>query len=132
MTDVKQAPIGAEIVPSKFKQSVELLGGEEVTGTANSKSLLLFTLAYPDKFAVTSGYQGFSLFDYSVDPLKSAAVYDACRKSGADILVAPRFTEERFHLPFWIYNSRKVVVKGIPAKVAGIEEIPIEKWKDVF
>lgn len=52
-----------------------------------------------------------------------AAFYDACNKSGASILLAPRFTVYKKRGFFWFSGITKVKVEGVPAKLVGAEEV---------
>ena len=140
--DFKRVPLDADIVPAKFKPTVEVIKTPTVA-RGNSESERIFWIIsskYPRKFASTgaavdAANNGFlaGLFAKNYeDPLKSAAVYDACKKAGADILLAPRFTTERYVGFLWFLRSRKVSVEGIPARIVGAEEIPVDQWKELF
>ena len=123
--DIKRVPLDAKIVPAKFKPTVEVIKDPAVAkGTSESEKVLwLLTTKYPNKFAPVAALE---------DPLRAAAIYDACQKSGADIILAPRFTEERYTSFLWFFKTRKVSVEGIPAKIVGAEELPVEKWRELF
>lgn len=125
--DHYRAGLQAEIVPAKFKPLVEPIRGSQVA-TGNSKSLVAFwilPLEWPKKFSNDPN-------TFYGDWLKDAAVYEACEAAGADILIAPRFKEERIAGPLWFFRMRKVSVEGIPARIVGAEEIPVEKWPLLF
>lgn len=138
--DHYRAGMHAEMVGARFKPTIEPLHNAEVAkGTA--KSFILFwilPLEWPTHFsnAATSDEPrgGFfsRLFFHPGDPLRDAAVYEACASSDADILLAPRFTEECHCGPLWIFKQRTVSVEGIPARITGAQEIPIEKWPLLF
>lgn len=55
--------------------------------------------------------------------VKEAAFEDACAKSGATILLAPRFTVHKEKGILWFSGLTKVTVEGVPAKLTGAEEI---------
>lgn len=125
--DHYRAGLQAEILPAKFKPVVQPMDGAPVA-KGGSKSVTVFWILpvqWPEKFSHDpNAFYG--------DWLKDAAVYEACAKSGADILLAPRFTEERVTGPLWFFRKRNVSVEGIPAKIVGAQEIPVEKWPLLF
>ena len=128
--DKYRAGFHAEIVPAKFKPLVEpIRGAPTATGTADSLTAFwILPLEWPSKFSSDPNSPE-SCFG---DALKDAAVYEACASSGADILLAPRFTEERVTGPLWFFRKRTVSVEGIPARIVGAQEIPLEKWPILF
>lgn len=127
--DCYRAGMQAEMIPAKFKPNVEAMRGAQ-PATGSAKSLTVFWIlpaSWPERFATDPN----APFGYG-DPLRDAAVYEACAASGADILLAPRFTEERTTGPLWFFRSRKVSVEGFPARITGTQEIPVEKWPLLF
>ena len=120
-----------ELVPAKFKPKVEVMEHKGlVKGTATKSYWFWFISSEsPNTFAheIVSGYSGLML-----PSVANAAVYDACAKSGATILLAPRFTETETTGFLWFCGSRTVTVEGVPARIVGAEEIPIDQWPIIF
>ena len=52
----------------------------------------------------------------------AAAGYDACQKSGADVLVDPKFQVEDYNF-LWIYRRTTCLVEGTAAKVERINSV---------
>ena len=127
--DAYRLPFEAKTVPAKFKPTVEVIENQGAAkGDASREKIFWFIpVAAPDKFSTNPS--GLSFLD---DELKSAAIYQACKATGADIILAPRFTEERYSSFLWFHRTRKVRVEGIPAKITGAEEIPVEQWPILF
>ena len=67
-----------------------------------------------------------------IPTLANAAVYDACTRSGASILLAPRFTVSEESSFLWFSGKKTVTVEGVPARITGAEEIPVEQWPVLF
>lgn len=126
--DLYKADTDAEMVPAKFKPTVEVMKDKGlVTGSARSAyAFWIIPTEYPNKFSTIKGSFG---LPYS---LANAAMYDACQKSGASILLAPRFTVKRYTSFLWFMGDTEVTVTGIPAKIKGAEEIPVESWPTLF
>lgn len=107
-----------------FQPIVEVIEGKTAEGSASSRNTFwFFKIEKPKKFSnnISSGMGNFA-FKFE-DPLRAAAVYAACEAVGADILLAPRFTDE-IEIGFLCFNSRrKVTVKGVPAKIIGAKEV---------
>lgn len=107
-----------------FQPQVEVIEGKTAVGTASGKSIFwIFTTEAPENRSnnLSSGAIGFlSSFE---DPIRAAAVYNACEAAGADILLAPRFTESRKSVFLGFKEHRTVTVKGIPAKIVGAKEV---------
>lgn len=138
--DHYKAGMHAEMVNAKFRPTVEPLRTSAVA-KGEAKSFVLFwfiPLEWPTHFSNAAnsmharGGFFYRLFHGYNDPLRDAAVYEACAASGADILLAPRFVEERINGPLWIFRQRKVSVEGFPARITGVQEIPMEKWPLLF
>lgn len=127
--DRYRAGLQAEIIPAKFKPTVEAMpGAKPATGSAKTMTVFwILPVMWPERFAPDPN----APFGYG-DWLRDAAVYEACAASGADILLAPRFTEERTTGLLWFFRSRKVTVEGFPARITGAKEIPVEKWPLLF
>ena len=137
--DHYRAGTHAEMVGARFKPTIEPIHNAEIA-KGSAKSFVLFwilPLEWPTHFSNSATSEeprgGFfaRIFQHG-DPLRDAAVYEACASTDADILLAPRFTEEYHSGPLWIFKQRKVWVEGIPARITGAQEIPIEKWPLLF
>lgn len=117
-----RAPLHTAIQPAVFKPKVETLSPDLVRGYAEKEKIWIFTTKAPNAFATNPETSvGFGLI---ADSLESAAVYDACQKSGATILLAPRFTKEIETSGFLGLVKRiRTTVEGIPARVTGAEEV---------
>ena len=120
-----------QLVPAKFKPTVEVMKEMGVVRGEATKSYWFWFFPHetPDSFAheITDGTSGLM-----IPSVYNAAVYDACEKSGASILLAPRFTEVETTGFLWFCGSRTVSVEGVPARIVGAEEIPVEQWPVLF
>ena len=89
----------------------------------------IFNHESPDSFAheIMGSFNGLM-----IPTVYNAAVYDACDKSGASIILAPRFTETTTTSFLWFSGEKTVTVEGVPARITGAEEIPVEKWPEIF
>ena len=67
-----------------------------------------------------------------IPTVANAAIYDACKKSGASILLAPRFIEEEETGFLWFSGKKTITVEGVPARITGAEEIPVDQWPIIF
>ena len=130
MQDIHVTDMNTEMVSAKFKPQVQVIG-DSVTGSATANTIFWgwWATEWPETFAnqMTSSF-GFSFGN----PIKDAAVYDACKKAGADILLAPVFTVKKEIGFLWFEKNIEVTVKGVPAKITGAEEIPFEKWCELM
>ena len=120
--DFYRANLHTALQPAVFKPEVEVIKQELVKGFAEKEKIWIFTTKAPNKFATNPEVSvGFGLL---ADSLESAAVYDACEKSGATILLAPRFTEEIETSGFLgLVKNVRMTVEGIPARVIGAKEV---------
>lgn len=128
--DIHVSDMNTQMVSAKFKPKVEVIG-DSVSGIANLDTIFWgwWALEASDSFA----NQIFDNFGFSFgNPLKDAAVYDACKKVDADILLAPVFTYKKETGFLWFARDIEVTVKGVPAKITGAEEIPFEKWCELM
>jgi len=71
----------------------------------------------PTSFANELGTFGFG------NAMCEAAFYDACKKSGATILLAPRYSITKKRGWFWFSGTTQVEVEGIPAKLTNAEVV---------
>lgn len=129
--DANRSDLKTQLVSAKFKPTVEVMKDKGlVRGTATDSYWFWFvSKESPETFAneIKDGHS--RLFIPSVE---NAAVYDACKKSGASILLAPRFTFERSTSFLWFSGRTTVTVEGVPARITGAEEIPVSDWPVVF
>jgi len=132
ISDCFRSDLQTRLVPAKFKPTVEVMAHKGVVkGTARqSYWFWFFPHDTPNSFA-------HELCDGSANPLMipsvyNAAVYDACEKSGASILLAPRFIETETTGFLWFCGEKTVTVEGVPARITGAKEIPVELWPVLF
>ncbi len=99
--------------------------GEKISGESNVKILFgLFKLGGSNKYAdgVTFGSSA-SPFGFSgLDPIssaKSAAAYDAVQKSGADVIVAPKYLVDV--QDYFLFRDVKVTVSGYKGTINNIK-----------
>lgn len=129
--DVHRANLKTSIVPAKFKPTVEVMKEKGlVRGTAvKSYWFWFFGKESPDSFSheIVDGFGGLM-----IPSTANAAVYDACKKSGASILLAPRFITEEETGFLGFSGKTTITVEGVPARITGAEEIPLEQWPVIF
>lgn len=120
VSDIYTADTDTRMIPADFKPTVEVMKDKGlVKGYAEEAYVFwIWPTEYPTEFANPSG-SGFNL----VPGLKDAAIYDACKKSGANILLAPRFTIYRETSFLWFSGKTRVTVEGVPARLVGAEEL---------
>lgn len=129
--DANRSDLKTQLVPAKFKPTVEVLKDQGIVrGTATDSYWFWFvSKESPETFANEIMDGKSALFIPSVE---NAAVYDACKKSGASILLAPRFTFDHTSSFLWFSGRTTVTVEGVPAKITGAEEIPVSEWPVLF
>ena len=129
--DASRSDLKTQLVPAKFKPTVEVLKDKGVVRGSATESYWFWFVGKdtPETFANEIVDGNSSLFIPSVE---NAAVYDACKKSGASILLAPRFTFDKTCSFLWFSGRTIVTVEGVPARVTGAEEIPVSDWPVVF
>ena len=99
---------------------------ERVAGSAECSAWIHFV---PEAQDTSNGYFSDvgSLFS-GLSPVQSlalrAAIADACRKSGSDYLLLPRYDMKTYSAWFF-YESAECSVTGYPAKIERIRQIPI-------
>lgn len=111
-------------VEANLKADIEV--GDKITGTASGTNIMwLFNVGMPTKFAdgvsfgASTGKKGFGLF--AVDTfgrMKAAAAYDAITKSGADVIVAPKYIVD--YTDYFFYKSVNVTVTGYKGTIKKI------------
>ena len=129
--DASRSDLKTQLVPAKFKPTVEVIKDKGIVKGTAKKSywFWIFNHESPDSFA----HEINGLFSGLMIPtVYNAAVYDACDKSGASIILAPRFTETSTTSFLWFSGEKTVTVEGVPARIIGAEEIPVEKWPEIF
>ena len=109
--------------------------GEKITGESSFTNVLwLFDVGTDSEFADgvvfggTSSASDGSSFPFSAMPdptagVKSAAVYDALKKSGADVIIAPRYTLKSVN--YVLFKTYKATVEGYRGTIKGFKQIPI-------
>lgn len=129
--DHHRADLKTKLVPAKFKPVVEVMKEKGIVrGTAVKSYWFWFcSKESPDSFSheIVDGFSGLM-----IPTTANAAVYDACKKSGASILLAPRFITEEETGFFGFSGETKITVEGVPARIVGAEEIPVEQWPVIF
>ena len=108
-----------QLCPAKFTPVYEVMKDKGiVSGEASESWTWWFLGDGPDTFANEIGGP------ITLRPgVKEAAFQDACAKSGATILLAPRFTIQKKVGWFWFDGETKVKVEGVPAKLVGAKEV---------
>ena len=105
-----------KVTTTNFHLNVEKISDEEISGQASAGYLFSFIkVSGESEFADGITYPG-SNGEYS--ELKSAAAYDAIKKGGCDILIAPRYIVETSNSFF--YRSVRVKVYGYPGKYTAL------------
>ena len=120
--DEWRSDLKTQLCPAKFKPVYEVMKDKGIVkGEAESEyTWWIWTTKSPDTFANEIG----GPIKLALKPGEAeAAFYDACNKSGASILLAPRFTVHKEVGPLWFYGRTKVTVEGVPAKLVGAEEV---------
>lgn len=129
--DCFRSDLRTELVSAKFKPTVEVIKDKGIVKGTAKKSywFWIFNHESPDSFAheIMGSFNGLM-----IPTVYNAAVYDACDKSGASIILAPRFTETTTTSFLWFSGEKTVTVEGVPARITGAEEIPVEKWPEIF
>jgi hypothetical protein len=129
--DHHRANLKTSLVPAKFKPTVEVMKEKGIVrGTAvKSYWFWFFGKESPDSFSheIIDGFSGLM-----IPSVANAAIYDACKKSGASILLAPRFIEEEETDFLWFSGKKTITVEGVPARITGAEEIPVDQWPIIF
>ena len=103
------------------KADVEV--GEKISGKASVTKVLFFTISSDKQFSDGVSYGGSTggglPFGDPVAKAKSAAAYKAIESSGADIIVAPRYTVETED--FVVFGTINVTVEGYKGTIKSIK-----------
>lgn len=97
-----------------------------VSGSAECSSWLYY---FSDTSNTSGGYYSdigslFSGLSQTQSLALRSAIADACKKSGADLLLMPRYEMKTTSVCF-IYEAAECSVTGYPAKVQKIRQVPI-------
>ena len=129
--DHHRADLKTQLVAAKFKPTVEVMKDRGLVKGVATKSYWFWFVGKeaPETFSheLVDGFGGLM-----IPTLANAAVYDACTRSGASILLAPRFTVSEESSFLWFSGKKTVTVEGVPARITGAEEIPVEQWPVLF
>ncbi|WP_369601518.1 hypothetical protein AAIA72_00570 [Hahella sp. SMD15-11] len=110
-------------VSTDVKADIEV--GQKISGTAKATKIFLFTLMDDKEFADGVSYGGASASSFSlgglgpVEAVKSAAAYNAIQASGADVIVAPRYTIKKED--FGVYGTIEVTVEGYKGTIKSVK-----------
>lgn len=123
------------VVTNRFGQQIEMrmqkvtfapeitVGDKYVSGTSSTTVYCGFIrIGETSKQAVGVSFSGDNSFWGSADAYQRAAIYDACLKSKADILIAPQYTttaEGNF-----FKKTVSCTVKGFPGFIKGVKLLP--------
>lgn len=66
----------------------------------------------------------------SAKEAKAAAAYDACAKSGADLIVIPNYVVEKKN--YFVYSVIKAEVNGYKGVVKGVKQIEYKDYKELY
>ncbi|MDR1789238.1 MAG: hypothetical protein LBR12_02600 [Opitutaceae bacterium] len=114
-------PIAIVSAQPEIETDLSIDFANPVTGTASVKKLLvIFTLDAPDTYV--DGGLPFGVGN--VQKAKSGALADALAKGKCDRLVDPQYTVVETGWPFGLYTQYDVTVKGYPATITNIRQVP--------
>lgn len=135
---------GPTVVISKTIVSTpDVEKGERISGEANITRILwgLFITGdtkYADNVQFSSQIQrqeegfaaGLTMLAYdSASKAKAAAAYDACNKSGADIILIPNYVVDEKYYFFWSEQYCKVT--GFKGIVKGVKELECKDYLEM-
>lgn len=109
-------------VDTDIKADIEV--GEKITGASSATKILIFTLSDDNEYAdgMTYGNGGGGGLGGLLDPVsavKSAAAYNAISASGADVIVAPRYTVKKND--YVVYSTIDVTVEGYKGTINSVK-----------
>lgn len=116
-------PSGSVDAVVKTDLKADISVGEKISGESKSNIIMgLFSFGGDSKFADGVNYNGGSSLSMGLNPVdavKSAAAYNAVTKSGADIIVAPKYIIEVNS--YVVFKTIKVTVTGYKGTITGIK-----------
>lgn len=110
-------------VATDIKADIEV--GEKITGTSSATKILFFTMSEDNQYAdgITygsgSGAGGLGGLLDPVSAVKAAAAYKAISASGADVIVAPRYTVKKND--YFVYGTVDVTVEGYKGTIKSVK-----------
>lgn len=112
-------------VATDVKADIEV--GEKITGRSSATKVLFFTLGaeneYADGVAYSAGANGGSALPFAlpdpVESVKAAAAYNAIQESGADVIVAPRYTVQKDD--YVVFGTINVTVEGYKGTIKSVQ-----------
>lgn len=113
-------------VSTDVKADIEV--GEKITGQSSATKVLFFTLGaeseYADGVAYSAGAtSGGSVLPFAmpnpVESVKAAAAYNAIQESGADVIVAPRYTVQQDD--YVVFGTINVTVEGYKGTIKSVK-----------
>jgi len=115
----------AGAVQTDIKADVKV--GEKITGSSSATKILFFTLSDDSEYAdgmtygagVGSGGGGPLAGLDPVSSVKAAAAYNAIQASGADLIVAPRYTVKK--QDYGVYGTIDVTVEGYKGTIESVK-----------
>lgn len=133
------APLQVRLAANELKADVAV--GEKISGQAKITYFLTIPFGSSNKYADGVLYDGavvsqlgvynpyavqpgdffsglFNLFSVGAHEAAAQAAYDAISKSGADIIIAPRYVADV--QDFWLFKNVEVQVTGYKGTVKGI------------
>ena len=120
----------------------DVVSGEKISGEGNVTSILGGLIVLGDnKFADGVHYStdlenkdaGFFANLFSSDnakDAKAAAAYDACIKSGADIVLIPNYVIEKKN--YFVYSKITAQVSGYKGVITGVKQIECKDYKELY
>jgi hypothetical protein len=110
-------------VTTDIKADIEV--GEKISGKSSATKVLFFTLSDDNEYADGMAYgnsDGGAFGLGGLDPVsavKSAAAFNAISASGADVIVAPRYTVKKND--YVVYGTIDVTVEGYKGMIKSVE-----------
>ncbi|MEQ5835436.1 hypothetical protein EZI54_21275 [Marinobacter halodurans] len=120
--NVSSTPVPlAGTVSTDIKADIDV--GEKITGKSHATKILFFTVGGDNEYAdgVAYGQGGGSALSVldAVAPVKAAAAYNAIKSSGADVIVAPRYTVKK--QDYLVYGTIDVTVEGYKGTIKSVD-----------
>lgn len=113
------------VVSTDVKADIEV--GEKISGQSSATKVLFFTLGaeteFADGVAYSAGGSGGQMLPFGtpnpVESVKAAAAYNAITESGADVIVAPRYTVKKND--FVVFGTIDVTVEGYKGTIKSVK-----------